>query len=79
MQEGNNHVFTWNREVNIKSRFRKFLKTGKNRNNKIKARSRLIKPVITASVVNSEIISLPEAPLIILIPIPLILLPVIDE
>ena len=43
------------------------------------ARTRLNIPVITDSVINSEIIFFPDAPFTIRTPIPFIRLPVIDE
>jgi hypothetical protein len=76
---GKAQVLKWKSVAREKSRFRKLLNRGKNRIRRIKANTILIIPVSRLSAVNSAIISLFEAPFTILIPIPLILLPVIDE
>jgi hypothetical protein len=78
-RDGTSHDLYRITEARVKSRLRNFLKRGKKRNNKIKERIRLMNPMRRASVVNSEIIFFPDAPLIILIPIELKRFPVMDE
>jgi len=63
----------------VKSRSRKSLKTGNSIKRRRKARIKLISPVSSASAVNSATISRDEAPLTILMPIPLIFLLIIEE